>query len=151
MTLIGGAATASLADPLAVRAQQASKVHRIAVVHPSHPIADLRETGSIIFFRALFNGLRRLGYVEDRNLIVERYSAEGRNERHAEIVRDVVAQTLAWSRLSWRGCSGGHDYIPIVALTRSDRFGLIASIVTGGNWSSRRRRIRGVMESGFKS
>jgi putative ABC transport system substrate-binding protein len=87
ITLLGGAAAGW---PLAARAQQAGKVHRIAVVHPSHPIADLSETGSIIFFRALFGELRRLGYVESRNLIVERYSAEGRTERHAEIARDVV-------------------------------------------------------------
>ena len=56
LTLIGGAATASLADPVAVRAQQAGKVHRFAVVHPSHPIADLRETGSIIFFGRFSTG-----------------------------------------------------------------------------------------------
>ena len=141
LTLIGGAATASLADPVAVRAQQAGKVHRIAVVHPSHPIADLRETGSIIFFRALFNGLRRLGYVEDRNLIVERYSAEGRNERHAEIVRDVVKSrpdliftvTPELARLF----KAATTTIPIVALTQDPiAFGLIASIARpGGNFT----------------
>ena len=43
-----------LAWPLAASAQQVGKVHRIAVVHPSHPIANLSETGPIIFFRTLF-------------------------------------------------------------------------------------------------
>jgi hypothetical protein len=38
----------------------------------------------------LFKELRRLGYVENRNLIVERYTAEGRAERYAEIAQDVV-------------------------------------------------------------
>ena len=43
------------------------------------------------YFSGRFStGYAGSGYVEDRNLIVERYSAEGRNERHAEIVRDVV-------------------------------------------------------------
>jgi putative ABC transport system substrate-binding protein len=34
--------------------------------------------------------MRRLGYVERQNLIVERYSGEGRQERHTEVAREVV-------------------------------------------------------------
>src|ERR1700752_2123943 len=78
------------AFPLVARAQQAAKMRRIAVVHPSLPIADLRETGSTAFFRAFFNELRRLGYLENSNIIVERHTAEGRTERYAEVAREVV-------------------------------------------------------------
>ncbi|HUL88538.1 MAG TPA: ABC transporter substrate-binding protein [Pseudolabrys sp.] len=135
ITFVGGA----VATPLVARAQQAGKVHQIAVVHPSHPISDLRETGSIIFFRALFTELRRLGYVEDKNMIIARYSAEGRNERHAEIVRDVVKSrpdliftvTPEFVRLFKAATTA----IPIVALTQDPiAFGLVASIARpGGN------------------
>jgi hypothetical protein len=79
--LLGGTA---VAWPLAERAQQVGKVHRIAVALPSHPIADLRETGSIVFFRLFFNELLRLGYPENRNLIAERYSAEDRTDRYEQ-------------------------------------------------------------------
>ena len=41
-------------------------------------------------FRAFLEELGRLGYVEGQNLVVERYSAEGRRERHAELAREVV-------------------------------------------------------------
>jgi putative ABC transport system substrate-binding protein len=39
---------------------------------------------------ALFKGLRGLGYVEGKNLIVERYSGGGQQERFGELARDVV-------------------------------------------------------------
>jgi ABC-type uncharacterized transport system substrate-binding protein len=132
---LGGAA----AWPVAGRAQQVGKVHRIAVVHPSHPIADLRETGSIVFFRAFFSELRRLGYLENRNIMVERYSAEGRTERHAEIVRDVVKSKpdliFTVTPELVRQFKAATTTIPIVALTQDPiAFGLIASIARpGGN------------------
>jgi putative tryptophan/tyrosine transport system substrate-binding protein len=44
-------------------AQQSRKVYRIAVVHPSHPVATLTETSFSPGVRALFTELRRLGYV----------------------------------------------------------------------------------------
>jgi putative ABC transport system substrate-binding protein len=83
--LVGGVA----AWPLEARAQQSTRVHHIALAHPSNPVSTLSETGTP-FYRAFFEELRRLGYVEGRNLAVARYSAEGRNERHAEIAREVV-------------------------------------------------------------
>ena len=41
-------------------------------------------------YRAFFEELSRLGYVEGQNLGVERYSGEGQPERYAELARDVV-------------------------------------------------------------
>src|SRR5262245_60544341 len=86
ITLVGGAAAAW---PIAARAQQAN-VHRIAVVRPSGSVADLTEAGGNPSYRALFNELSRLGYVERQNLIVERYSGEGQQQRYAELAREVV-------------------------------------------------------------
>jgi putative ABC transport system substrate-binding protein len=85
--LLGGAAAAW---PQAVWAQQAANVYRIAVVRPSGAVADMTEAGGNPLYRALFNELRRLGYVERQNLIVERYSGEGHQERYAELAREVV-------------------------------------------------------------
>jgi putative ABC transport system substrate-binding protein len=39
---------------------------------------------------AFFGELRRLGYVEGKNLVVERYSGEGRVERFPELASNVV-------------------------------------------------------------
>jgi putative ABC transport system substrate-binding protein len=36
--------------------------------------------------------LRRLGYVEGENLIIERYSAEGHHERYADLAREIVTR-----------------------------------------------------------
>src|SRR5262249_60115828 len=74
----------------AARAQQPAKVHRIAIISTAVPVTDITETSSLRNYRAFFQELRRLGYVEGRNLIVERYSGLGRTEHYAELVREVV-------------------------------------------------------------
>ena len=42
-------------------------------------------------FRAFFEELGALGYIEGRNLLVERYSAEGQHDHYPELARDVVS------------------------------------------------------------
>jgi putative ABC transport system substrate-binding protein len=86
ITLLGGAA-ATL--PLAARAQQPAKMKRIALVSPATKVSELNVSGRAQY-RAFFEELRRLGYVEGQNLVVQRYSGEGLTERYAELVRDVV-------------------------------------------------------------
>jgi putative ABC transport system substrate-binding protein len=83
MTLLGNVA---VTWPLTARAQQSAKKPRIAVVTPSGDVSDPVWTA----WSALFNELRRLGYIEGDNLIVERYSAGGQEERFGELAREVV-------------------------------------------------------------
>src|SRR5215470_12426838 len=64
---------AAVARPRAALTQQPMKVYRIAVVHPSWPVSRMTETGGLPYWRALFQELRLLGYVEGQNLAVERY------------------------------------------------------------------------------
>jgi len=124
---------------LVARAQQTAKMRRIAVVHPSQPIADLRETGSSAFFRAFFNELRRLGYLENSNIIVERHTAEGRTDRYAEVARQVVNSgpdlVLAVSPEMVQPFKAATTTIPIVAIVADPiAFGFIASLARpGGN------------------
>src|SRR5882724_11983567 len=89
ITLLGGAA---VAWPLAARAQQPATKPRIAIFHPAIPTTLLTETGGGSAWRAFFAELRRLGYVEGENLIVERYSAEGHHERYADLAREIVTR-----------------------------------------------------------
>jgi len=86
ITLMG----AALARSTAVRAQQSTTQQRIAIFHPAIPTTLLTETGGGSAWRAFFGELRRLGYVEGENLIIERYSAEGHHERYADLAREIV-------------------------------------------------------------
>jgi len=90
ITLLGGAVAVW---PIVARAQQPAKMKRIAFVHPSAKVSEISSDISVSgrpYYRAFFEELSRLGYVEDQNLGVERYSGEGRPERYAELARDVV-------------------------------------------------------------
>ena len=70
-------------------AQQPAKTKRIAIVAAAISVSDMRADKEPIY-RAFFEELNRLGFIEGQNLVVERYSAEGGRERHAELARDVV-------------------------------------------------------------
>src|SRR4030081_613054 len=86
ITLLGGAATTW---PLAARAQQSLRMKRIAIVSPATKIGDMSVNG-FRQYRMFFEELSRLGYIEGQNLVVERYSGEGRTEHYADMARDVV-------------------------------------------------------------
>ena len=81
--IISTLALALLAGPLPAEAQQADKLYRIGYLHPGN-IA--KSSGS----RAFFQGLRDLGYVEGRNIIIERRSAKGRRDRLPELAAELV-------------------------------------------------------------
>jgi putative tryptophan/tyrosine transport system substrate-binding protein len=81
ITLLGGAAAAW---PLATRAQQARRVYRIGILETIS--ADSNEAN----YNALRKGLRELGYVEGENLRFEYRSADGRNERFADLATELV-------------------------------------------------------------
>jgi putative tryptophan/tyrosine transport system substrate-binding protein len=90
ISLLGGAAAAW---PLAARAQQRATQRRIAIFHPAIPATLITETGGGTAWRAFFAELRRLGYVEGENLIIERYSAEGHHERYAGMPKRLLPAT----------------------------------------------------------
>src|SRR5207249_10836916 len=80
ISLIGGAT----AWPLAARAQQAGKIYRIGILEP---IPAARNAANL---DALRRGLRELGYVEGRNLVIEYRSADGRAERFPDLASELV-------------------------------------------------------------
>src|SRR5258705_3413189 len=120
-------------------AQQRTTPPRIAIFHPAIPVALLTETGGGSAWRAFFAELRRLGYVEGQNLIIERYSAEGHHERYADIAREIVARN---PELIVRGTTpvvvafrAATSEIPIVAFMLDPlKAGLVTSLARpGGN------------------
>src|SRR5262245_43025357 len=76
--------------PLAARAQQ--RAHRLAFVHSGVPANKLTENAGPFWVRRVYQTLRDLGDVEGSNLVVERFSAEGRAERFASLAAEVVSR-----------------------------------------------------------
>ena len=86
ITLLSAAAT----WPLAVRAQQQSeRMRRIGVLE------TVSVTLNAANYDALRQGLRELGYVEGRNLVIEYRSADGRAGRFPDLATELV-------RCTWR-------------------------------------------------
>lgn len=84
------ASGALLAAPLA-RAQSAGRVYRVALVFQSAPVSDMTGAEPVHpLARAFIQGLRDLGYVEGRNLVLERRSLDGNLQRAAEVVAEVL-------------------------------------------------------------
>ena len=135
-------AVAVLAAPLAAEAQQpATKVYRIAYLAPGSPLSTL--TGpepSDPAFRAFVQDLRKLGYIEGKNLVIERRSAEGRYERlpdlAAELVRLKVDVIVVPTSTGTRAVKQATTTIPIVMAPGGDPLGhgLVTNLARpGGN------------------
>ncbi len=82
----------ALAPPLKAWAEQPTKVSRIAILHPSRPVTQITETSSVRDWREFFGELRRLGYIEVQNIVVERYSGERRTDNYPALVQSVVSR-----------------------------------------------------------
>lgn len=135
IALLGGAASAW---PFAARGQQ-PKMDRLAWVHPSAPLDNLRSSTDVRAYRAFQDELRLLGHIEGSNLVVERYSGAG----HLDLY-DTLAQTVVRTRPSLiftsgtemvRGLKAATTSIPIVAILNDPvAQGLIDSLAhPGGN------------------
>ena len=129
ITLLGSAAAAW---PLAARAQQAGKIYRIGILEP---IPAARNAANL---DALRKGLRELGYVEGRNLIIEYRSADGRAERFpdlaSELVRLKVDLLVTRGTPAARAAKNATGTIPVVMATMGDPRAIVASFARpGGN------------------
>jgi ABC-type uncharacterized transport system substrate-binding protein len=134
ITLVGGAVAAWPAH-----AQQPGKQHRIAFVHSGIPADQLTETAGPFWVRRFYETLRGLGDSEGGNLVVERFSAEGRTERFASLVAMVVGRNPEVIVTNLVGLvkvfMAAPATIPIVAITGDPiAAGLLTSLAhPGGN------------------
>jgi putative ABC transport system substrate-binding protein len=136
---ITGAAGSAAVWPLTARAQQLpDKIYRIGFL-ANDPAIPTQPAG-----QAFLDGLGQSGFIEGKNIIIERRFAEGRLDRYAELVAELIRlevdvlvtsakeATLAAKRATSR--------IPIVMLNVSDPIGqgIVASLahpegnITGG-------------------
>jgi putative ABC transport system substrate-binding protein len=125
ITLLGGAAAVW---PLAARAQQPGRVWRIGFLanDPSIPAGRAGQ--------AFLDGLRENGFIEGRNIIIERRFAEGRRDRYAELVADLLQQRVdiivSSSSDATLAVKRSGTKIPVVMLNLSDPIGqgIVASL-----------------------
>jgi putative ABC transport system substrate-binding protein len=71
-------------------AEQRPILKRLAVLDPTMKTSEIR-IGGDPNYTIMFEELKRLGYVEGVNLIVDRYSAEGRFDRYPALAKAIVA------------------------------------------------------------
>jgi putative ABC transport system substrate-binding protein len=83
-TFIGTLTGGLLAAPLAAEGQQAAKIARIGYLSPNL-------AASPHLPEAFRQGLRNLGYVEGRNVVIEYRDAEGKPERLPALAAELVA------------------------------------------------------------
>jgi putative ABC transport system substrate-binding protein len=120
-------------------AVQPQKLYRLAILQPSRPVSELTENSPINYWREFFRELRQLGYIEGNNLVVERFSAEGRVDHYPELAREAAARNpnviFAISPGMVRPLKEATSTIPIVALIGDPvQLGLVTSIARpGGN------------------
>jgi len=111
-----------MAAPFAAWAQQSGKVWRIGFL-------ALRHVGPMDsdYYGGFVQGMRELGYVEGKNLVIEWRSAEGRDERlpglAAELVRLKVDVIVAGGAQSVSAAQKATTTIPIVMGSVNDPVG----------------------------
>jgi len=108
-----------LVAPLSASAQPAGKVYRVGFIFVSSPVSEMAGPEPIVpTARAFLRALRDLGYVESRNLVLERRSLEGRIERAPAVVAELVGLRVdvivSSSNLPTRAAKEATTSIPIV-------------------------------------
>jgi len=123
-----------LALPIPAGAQQQTKIPRIGLLYAGTPSTQFARV------EAFRQGLRELGYVEGKNIIIEYRYAEGKLDRLpallAELVRLKVAVIVTGGGSSTRAAKEATSTIPIVMAQVGDPVGsgLVDSLAhPGGN------------------
>ena len=131
-TLAGGL----LAAPLAAEAQQAGKVWRIGWLDITPPTTPAPRKSQDAFVRAM----RDRGFIEGHNVSFERRYSEGREERQAGFVTELLGMKVdlivTSSSAAVRAAKQATSTTPIVMLSVAvpERQGLVASLARpGGN------------------
>ena len=130
VTLVAGTC---LLEPLLVRAQQTGKVFRIGLLAPF-----TEPTPSRIDIEGLRMGLRDLGWVEGKNLVIEiRWAGENpqrQRELAAELKALQVALILAYGTTTIRAARDGAPGLPVVMVNAGDPVGarFVASLARPG-------------------
>ncbi len=123
-----------LALPFPAHAQQAGKIFRIGVLD------NTTAAGSADRFQAFWQEVRRLGWIEGKNITIEYRFTEGKNSRLPELAADLVRLKVDLLVVTGTGAAlaakRASTTIPIVMTSSADPVGagLIANLARpGGN------------------
>ncbi len=132
-SFVGAAAGAYLISPLAVQGQQPARIARIGYLSPNLLTTNPR------LLEALRQGLRELGYVEGRNVVIEIRSADGKPERLPALAAELVALKVdvivsGGGTLAALAAQRATRTLPIVVLAVGDPVtsGLVSSLAQPG-------------------
>ena len=120
--IAGTAATAAMgfAQPICAQTNVRPGVKRIAIFHPTDPPEEITSNTNRVY-KAYFDELKKHGYIEGQNLIVERYSALGHPDRIGDLAREIVANhpdvVLPLSGVFLKEFMALHSFIPMVGPT----------------------------------
>jgi putative tryptophan/tyrosine transport system substrate-binding protein len=118
---------------LSAEAQQPKKIARIGYLSVGDPV------GRVYRIEAFRQGLKELGYVEGKNIIIEYRFAEARQERLPELARDLVALKVdiifAGGGPATEAAKNATQTIPVVTSSQDPvRQGFVAGLPRpGGN------------------
>jgi putative tryptophan/tyrosine transport system substrate-binding protein len=131
ITLLGGAA---IAWPLVARAQQPGKVYRIGFL-ANDPAIPTQSAG-----QAFLDGLRESGFIEGRNVTIDRRFAEGRIDQYAALVSELISLgpdvIVTSANNATLAAKQATNKIPVVMMNAYDPVGqgIVASLAhPGGN------------------
>jgi len=119
--------------PSIVKAQPAGKVYRVGF------LLGATEESVVSLFRALKEGLQELGYIEGRNLVLDRRYGDGKMERlpdlAGELVRAKVEVIVTGTNIHVAAARRVTSTIPIVLVFADDpvRAGFVASLARPGS------------------
>ena len=132
-TFIGRFASVLVATPIVAKGQTAGRVYRLGFLNPNSP-----PTSDPVIAGTFTNPLRDLGYVEGRNLVVERRYADGKLDRLPALARELanlrVDAILAIGPFAIQAAKNATATIPIVFLTAGDvvAAGVVSSLARPG-------------------
>src|SRR5262245_10601468 len=130
LNLFGGLSTTIVSG--AAHCGEAPK--RLALVSPGPtPVSQMREESTSVYFRTFFEELRKLGYIEGKNVIVLRVTGGGQSERIPDTAREVVAATpdviFAFSSRMVHQLKKTTTSIPVVGYTADPiSFGIVEDL-----------------------
>jgi len=131
---VSACAGSLVVTPSIVKAQPAGKVYRVGF------LLGATEESVVSLFRALKEGLQELGYIEGRNLVLDRRNGDGKMERlpdlAGELVRAKVEVIVTGTNIHVAAARRATSTIPIVMVFADDpvRAGFVASLARpGGN------------------
>jgi putative ABC transport system substrate-binding protein len=107
--------------PLVAGAQRSDKIYRIGFI-ANDPAIPTQAAG-----KAFLDGLSESGFVEGKNVIIERRFAEGKLERYADLARELVNLRMDVIVSSGNGATAAvkraTNTIPVVMLNVEDPMG----------------------------